>query len=349
MQSGGLTREYILHVPPSYTGSEPVPLVLLFHGFGQPAADQLQYSEMGAKADAEGFIVVVPQALSSPNIAEEHWNFLIFEPGAPDDIAFIGELLDALEAELCVDSARVYSTGISNGAMFSVRLACDMSDRIAAIAPVAGVYYPPWSADLAAEPPCEPERPVPVLAFHGTADDTIPYAGGQIGLGLPFHTRHIENEVMPAWAASNGCGPTPAIGQATPNVRLITYAGCDQGADVKLYAVEGGGHVWPGADELKKGPDPADEISANALIWDFFDSHVLAAVAQPVPTSSPTAAAAAATGAPSPTAAPRAAALPSAGGGDSSGVTAALWAAGALASLIAVVGVGVAARKRLAK
>lgn len=275
VQSGGLERDYILHVPPSYDGTAPAPLVLNLHGLGSYAEQQAGYSELPAKADDEGFILVTPNGTVTEFFTSRHWNFLTGIPESPDDVAFIDDLLDALEAQLCIDSSRVFSTGISNGAMMSVRLACDLSDRIAAIAPVSGLYYPPWSPDLAIEPGCNPVRPVPVIAFHGTDDPIVPYQGGPLAIvGLEFELSGVEDEVLPAWAEHNGCSSGPSTQQVTEHVAAISFDGCYAGASVQLYRVEGGGHLWPGADDLP-GDDLNDEISASDLLWAFFEEHPL--------------------------------------------------------------------------
>ncbi len=264
--SDGQEREYILHIPPSYSdtgGADATPLVLLFHGWGGNAKEIARYTGLPAKADRAGFIAVMPQGLATRNIPEPHWYtpWLGLEPGDPDHVAFIDDLLDALEAELCIDSARVFSTGFSNGGELSVRLACDLSDRIAAIAPVAGVYFPPFFPDLP-EPGCS-TQPVPVIAFNGTADKT------------PFD---IEDEKMPEWAAHNGCASVPMEEQVTQNVRLVRYQDCDEGATVELYVIDGGGHQWPDARfefQPQNFGTATHEISANDLIWDFFVAHPL--------------------------------------------------------------------------
>lgn len=274
----GLEREYILHVPPSYTGSERVPLVLNFHGFGLTDDLYAQYTGLDAKADEAGFILVTPQGMTTEAVSPPHWYLGVPVEGEPDDIAFAGELLDALEAELCVDTARVYSAGFSNGAAFSVRLACALPERIAAIAPVSGVFAP-GDGDCPA--------PLPVIAFHGTADALVPFEGGS---GGPFGRGSIDGDIIPAWAEHNGCtsqvDENPVTG--TAGVRLVRNEGCDGDATVELYVIEdadpntqgeqGGGHSWPGATFGE--PDDANnptsqEISANDLIWDFFAAHPL--------------------------------------------------------------------------
>ncbi len=267
--SGGETREYLLHVPPSYLGNEQMPLVFNWHGLGGTASDQQQYSELPVKADEAEFIIVAPQRL----VSQAQHNFTK-SPARADDVAFTGDILDELQAELCIDSARVFSTGMSNGAQMSIRLACNLSERIAAVAPVAGAYYPPFAVGFQ-EPGCVSTRAAALIAFHGTADDAFPFTGGQGIFGLIY--RSFEDEIMPDWAEHNGCTIGPVHEPVTANVRLVRYEGCDENATVELYVVEGGIHVWPGAQDLDQ-PDVNDEISANDLMWDFFQAHPLATV-----------------------------------------------------------------------
>ena len=262
LMSGGLEREYILYVPASYDGSEAVPLVLNLHGLGSDARSQAAYSGMPAKAEEEGFIAVMPQGTGD----EAHWNITAVKPrGEPDDVAFIGDLLDALESQLCIDTARVFATGISNGAAMSVRLACSLSDRVVAIAPVAGVYFP-----LS----CSATRPVPVIAFHGTEDEVLPFEGGAVATsGLP--TASVEESVAD-WAAHNGCDSSPEEQQVTEHVQRQRYSGCEEEATVELYIVEGGGHTWPGSEvDVPPLGATTHEISATDLMWDFFEVHPL--------------------------------------------------------------------------
>jgi polyhydroxybutyrate depolymerase len=258
LTSGGLEREYILSVPTSYTGEDAVPVVVNLHGHGSNAGEQAIYSGLPAKAEEDGFIVVTPQGTGT----EPHWNFTTVEAGAPDDVAFIGDLLDTLESELCVDPSRVYAAGISNGAAMSVTLACFLSDRIAAIAPIAGTFFFPG---------CPSVRPVSVIAFHGTEDSLVPFKGGPVGES-GVHVAPVEDSIQ-EWAEHDGCADVAKEEQATEHVRLVLYEACDQGAAVELYAVEGGGHTWPGAlIDIPLGAT-THEISATDLMWVFFEAH----------------------------------------------------------------------------
>ena len=279
-------REYILHVPPSYTGAESLPLVFNFHGLGGDAARTADYTALPAKADEEGFLLVMPQGRSTELIEARHWNNVMFGGPEANDVAFIAELLDALETQLCVDPARIFAAGNSNGAQMTVRLACSLSERIAAVAPISGVYFPPMAAELPEAAGCPLTRPVPLIATYGTADTTIPFDGGPLGpsAGLDLTFRDVDDAILPEWAAANGCDSVPTEGPVTENVRVIRYQGCDQGATVELYVIEGGAHVWPGAEDRDE-PDVNDEISANDLLWDFFVAHPFVAAPEPAPTA----------------------------------------------------------------
>ena len=160
----------------------------------------------------------------------------------------------------------------------SVRLACSLSDRIAAIAPVAGTYFPPFSDDFDPNESCPDTRPVPVIAFHGSADPIVPFEGGLGGLvAASIIFRLSIEDAISEWAAHNGCEGAPTEEQATQNGRLIRYQACGEGATVALYVVEGGGgHTWP--DATLDFPEDVlgvttHEISANDLMWDFFLAH----------------------------------------------------------------------------
>ncbi len=273
IDSGGLTREYILHIPPSYTGAEAVPLVFGFHGIGSSAERLADRTQLPTKADEAGFLLVMPQGRSTELVEAVHWNIVLFGEPEANDVAFIDELLDALEAQLCVDAARVYSTGMSMGAQMSSRLACSLSERIAAVAPVSGVYFPPLTPEIPEPPGCPSTRPVPLIASHGSADTTVPFDGGPGGVeGATVTFRLSIEDAISEWAQHNACDGTPAEEQVTEHVRRLRYQGCRQGATVELYIIEGGEHVWPGADDQEE-PDVTDEINATDLLWDFFVAH----------------------------------------------------------------------------
>lgn len=261
IESGGVTRSYRLYVPKGYDPSKSAPLVLNFHGFGSSALEQERYAEYPQAADKYGFIVATPEGTNTPR------RWYIYgerEAGYVDDFAFVDTLIDQLSATLCVDASRIYATGISNGGGMTSLLGCKLNDRLAAIAPVAGSPY----ADLQ----CRGKGSMPVIAFHGTDDQLVPFGGGPGGrLGLPSGA---VRDNMRDWAKHNGCNMVLQTQRIAGDVVLESYGGCKDGADVQLYVVEGGGHTWPGGRIDVPGlGETTHSISATELSWAFFAAH----------------------------------------------------------------------------
>lgn len=256
---GGLTRSYRLHLPTNYTGTTAVPLVFNLHGYTSNAFQQELYSEMNAVADTAGFIVCYPDGVNNA------WNsgFTLPYYSGVDDVGFISTLIDVLSGQYNIDAARVYSCGMSNGGYMSYRLACDLEDRIAAIASVTG------SMTLIQQLNCNCNRPVPTLQIHGTADATVPYIGGSGSMGIA--------DVIGYWQSHNQCA-VPATLDTLPDINLTDfstvttqwYPSCDSGVEVGLFKVEGGGHTWPGATFLIPGLVTNQDIEASVEIWKFF-------------------------------------------------------------------------------
>jgi len=260
LRSGDLDRTYIVHIPPQYDALTPLPVVLNLHGYGSNARNQAAYSRLPQKADEAGFIVVTPDGAGTP----QQWNNLQLAE-LQDDVAFIRDLLEHLEETLCIDPSRIYAAGISNGSAFAHRLACLLPDRIAAVAAVAAFVYP---AAVCGDAP-----PVPIIAFHGTADACVPYEGGVTTCGrgnlpVPAVETSAEN-----WARHNGCATEPARSQVSEHVRAIAYSECDENVAVVLYAIEGGGHTWPGSIDVPRLGPVTPEIDATNLMWEFFAAH----------------------------------------------------------------------------
>jgi len=270
---GGRSRTVIAHVPTGYSGSTKVPLVLNMHGSGSTAAGQEAFTGMDTTADDDGFIVGYPQGLI-PDGSGFDWNI----PGVPlvggravpagsaDDVTFLTTIVGVLEQRYCIDPARVYATGFSGGARLASQLACDASSTFAAVAPVSGLRRPT---------PCPTTRPVPVFAFHGTADPVDPYNGH----GEAYWTYSVPQAARD-WAAQDGCASAATTSQPKPGATLALYGGCAGGAVVELYTLDGEGHEWPGGPRLPKaltrvlGPQ-SDAVDANAVIWAFFAAHHL--------------------------------------------------------------------------
>lgn len=276
----GTQRWYLVTAPEQATGADPVPMVLDFHGLSEGAEFHSQSTGWSELAEEEGFVAVFPNGAG--RIAA--WN--IASSGPNPDLDYIDAVLGEMEQQYCIDTSRVYATGLSNGAFMSSVLGCTRSSVFAAVAPVAGVTHPP---------DCAPDRPVPVLAFHGTADPLLPFNGAVSGdaiSGLVSGTgvttttsppADLDGEGYPAnvaaWAAANGCGE-PSDQQVTTSVLRRTWD-CPDGGEVEFYVVDGGGHTWPGSDALTGegivevvGPTTF-EIDATELAWEFFQSHRL--------------------------------------------------------------------------
>jgi polyhydroxybutyrate depolymerase len=268
----GHRRTVIVHVPAGYTGDRKLALVLNLHGSGSAPSAEEQFSGMDATADAGHFIVAYPQALI-PDGTGYDWNIPgvplysgKFPPaGAPSDVAFLTTLVRDLAGRYCVALSRVYATGVSGGGRMASQLACDASSVFAAVAPVAGLRYPS---------PCPASRPVPVIAFHGTADFIDPFDG--FGSGSWTYSVPAAAHM---WAGHDQCAASP---QSTSGrgYRRTRYTGCAGGTQVELYAITGEGHEWPGGPAMPSaitsvlGPQ-SDAVSANALMWAFFRAHPL--------------------------------------------------------------------------
>src|SRR3954447_16897228 len=246
VSSGGVSRTALVYVPSSYGGHRRLPVVLSLHGSQSDAAEQMMRSEMPSAAEQDGFIAVAPQGalVAAPGF---RWNVpggTTTDPNAPDDEQYLSDLLDRLQATLCVDAQRVYGAGYSGGGRMISQYACDHADRLAAIAPVAGLRAGlPVSGPDGPQPDpatCHPSRPVPVVTFAGTADPVNPYGGG----GAPYWQYGVET-AQARWAVLSGSTRGPAASPVTVNVSRAAYTGCAGGADVVLYTVSGGGHTWP--------------------------------------------------------------------------------------------------------
>ncbi|AKF02979.1 Hypothetical protein DB32_000127 [Sandaracinus amylolyticus] len=264
----GATRTFRVHVPPAGDGASRLPLVLVLHGGGGSGRQIEIGSRMNAIADREGFVAVYPDGTGHIRT----WNGGGCCGSAVtddvDDVGFFAALLDHLEASLCVETSRVYATGMSNGGIMSHRLACELADRIAAIAPVAGT-------DMTRA--CTPARPVAVLQVHGTEDGHVPWDGG-MGCGpagVPFTS---VPETIARWQARSGCGASLARFFEEGDGHCARSADCT-GADVALCTIEGAGHSWPGggrsADvvECPADGEQSTTFRASEAIWRFFADH----------------------------------------------------------------------------
>jgi len=255
--SAGERREYRVYVPRGLDHRTPAPLVISLHGAGGWPAQQEELSQWDRVADAEHFIVAYPSGLSGagPRV----WR-------GTGDVRFISDLIAKLEHEYNIDRNRIYANGFSNGGGMSFVLSCTLSDRIAAIGLVASAQTTPFSW-------CTDRHPVPMIAFHGTADPFTRYDGGATWMApnpFPGIPRFVAN-----WARRNRCDLKPADASATVDVTRREYLHCADDASVVLYTIRDGGHTWPGGRPLPEwfvGPT-SNSIDATRTMWDFFSRH----------------------------------------------------------------------------
>ena len=248
-----LEREYILYIPNSYDGQEPFPLVLNLHGYTSNGGEQMIYSNLFEAADTANFLIVHPTGTLN-TINEEFWNSgEIFEV---DDIGFLSQLIDYLVLNYNIDSNRVYSTGFSNGGFMSYTLACELSDKIAAIASVTGSMTPETYSS------CSPNHPTPILQIHGLRDAVVPYNGLSYIESIP--------KVMQYWSEYNSCDLEPEILVVDNfdddySVNFETYINCLNNINIKLILHSAMGHTWPMRNNYG--------VSASNEIWDFVSQY----------------------------------------------------------------------------
>lgn len=265
--SSGQVREYLLYVPTTYERTRPTPLVISLHPAMSWPSSQMHISGWNRVADEHGFIVVYP---AGSGAGPKTW-FMAGRrtPSRMPDVVFISDLIDALQRSYSIDATRVYVDGLSNGGGMAFVLSCTLSNRIAAVGMVSAARSPAWDW-------CPDHRPVPAIAFQGTADPVVPYNGGRTPVGpdpMPNVTQFTAE-----WARRNRCSPTPIESAVTSDVRRLEYPACAADASVVLYTIEGGGHQWPGGAPLPQflAGRYTRSIDATAYTWAFFRAHRLA-------------------------------------------------------------------------
>lgn len=257
----GITRDYLTYSPSIYTGSTPVPLVIALHGLGD---NMNNFANIGMNyiADTANFIVVTPQAILETQFTNATaWNSgagvlgFTLNPNV-DDIGFLSELIDTISANYNINNQRVYVCGFSMGGFMSQKLACELNNKITAIASVAGT--------IGSTITCTPGRAVPVCHFHGTGDSTVAYTGNQYG--------NDAEDLVNFWVTNNSCGSSPTV-TVLPDLAndgyIVThslYDGCTDNADVEFYRVDSAGHEW-------LMPPPTNDIFYTSEIWKFFQKH----------------------------------------------------------------------------
>lgn len=268
----GITRMYQIHVPAKYDSAISTPMLLALHGGGgdmQYQAEDKYYKQISKSEDA-GFIVVFPNGYSKFNSGKfATWNAGNCCGAARDshidDVGFIKEVVGHVSSQLNIDKNKIFATGMSNGAMLSYRLACELSDVVNSIAAVAGT-------DNTVD--CIPKRPISILHIHAKDDDHVLFNGGA-GVGLENNKSQVTKFTsVPAtiakWVKFNGCENTPKRVLEVDGAYCDLYSGCKNKVEVKLCVTETGGHSWPGGVKPRGNGTPSKAISASDMMWEFF-------------------------------------------------------------------------------
>jgi polyhydroxybutyrate depolymerase len=266
MAQGGLTREYRVFRP-SVKARQPG-LVIVLHGADGSGVQIERQSGFDAQAERLGWIAAYPDGF------EDGWEpFGCCHHEGVDDVVFIGFIIDRLIESDAVDRDRVYVTGISRGGMMAYRLACQMSSRLAAIAPVAGNMAD--SSGNVHNVDCHPDRPVSVLAIHGSDDLEIPVAGGRSKINVEEVAYAPLADVIQTWRGLDSCSASETVSGEGP--ATASQWSCDQGSEVEVVLISGAGHAWPGAPIVNPPWGPAASVDASRTIADFFAAHQRAA------------------------------------------------------------------------
>jgi polyhydroxybutyrate depolymerase len=251
LSADGARRGVLLHIPRS-GADRPRPLVIALHGAGETGPDFADDTGFSRLADRERFLVAYPTAVGPRSF----WNITGQRAGdLPEEVEELRRSLDALEGAACVDRARVFATGVSNGGGMTARLACELADRLAGAAPVAGGYK--------ALPPCVPSRRLPILEIHGTGDQVVPYGGA------PPDYRGSVTRYLARWRRIDGCTGKATRSDPAPGVHEVAWRGCADATLVEHVRLDHQAHGWPG------GPRTIPERAAFSTTWrtwEFFRS-----------------------------------------------------------------------------
>jgi len=271
MKVDGRTRTYSLNLPPNYYEDAGFSLVIAMHGGGGSAEQFETTSKLTEKANASHFIVVYPEGVVSTGaLGARTWNaggccaYAIEHQ--IDDVKFIEQLIDKLVADYKIDPKKVYATGHSNGGMLSYRLACEISEKIAAIATS--------SCTMVVKQPCDPSRAVPVLHIHSVVDEKVPYTGGT---GISNAYFPPLDSILNVWSLVNDCETIAQVLHNDDDYKFTKWSDCSGQVTIHYYLTQDGGHAWAGglAGGGINGDTPSVVINTNDLLWDFFQQYQL--------------------------------------------------------------------------
>lgn len=252
IMSGGLKRTFLIHLPPSY-GIQPQPLLLLYHGYNWTSQIMEHNSLADTESDKIGYVLVYPQGVDSP----PSWNAGtgVYGPtGDADDVQFTRDMLSYFEKNYCVDVHHVYVAGFSLGGGMAYRIACTLTNQIAAVATVSGAYYPIPGG-------CQPSRPLPVIEIHGQADNEAPYNGN------PSLDMASVHDYLNGWLTRDQCTSQSDVFFQKGDVTGTEWTHCAANVSVVHYAISDNGHTWPGT------PNTTHVIDGSVVIWQFFSQY----------------------------------------------------------------------------
>jgi polyhydroxybutyrate depolymerase len=271
----GRNRTYLLHIPPHYNSSKSFPLVIALHGGGGNSKNMMEKTGFNNLSDEKGFIVAYPDGVGRLKNRLLTWNAgyccgYAIENNI-DDVGFIRALIEKLQNNFNIDSKRIYITGHSNGGMMTYRIGAELSDIIAAIAPVAGSIGGKETENSSLYIIPEPSYHVSVIALHGLLDENVPYDGGHGNNSSGSRIDLSVNESISFWVDNNECSTIPIRNISdSGNIIIDYYLNGINGSEVALVTIVNGGHAWPGSD---KGISGNQEINGTEIIWDFFEAH----------------------------------------------------------------------------
>jgi polyhydroxybutyrate depolymerase len=303
-----LPRTYVVHLPQGYDSQQRYPIVILLHGLDQDAAEMARITHFNEFADRNGIVAVYPNGMNGrwnlgagepqrPNRRPPYRRPGIYAPGYPlveqlveqrpdqderrerpnrgADLQFLNRMLDKLAGHYSVDTRRIYAAGLGEGGFMALRMGCSMADRIAAVAVVAAAM--PRMLN------CVPSRPLPIIFMNGTDDPLVPYGGGRYKNTM-VHLFSAEDSAK-EWARLNRCSEKPsesklpALKEGGKETKVYIFDGCQENAQVTLYAVKNGGHTWPGGEQYlseKEIGKVSNALNANETIWSFLVARKIA-------------------------------------------------------------------------
>lgn len=261
MKSDNKQRSYLLYIPSSFSNTEPHALIMSFHGYASNDLTQEKISQFNSIANSNNIIIVYPQGTTGL-LAARGWNTGHHPTITAKDVLFVSNLLNTLQANLCIDPKQIYATGFSNGGGFSGELACKLSNRIAAYAPISGSYMTAFSS-------CPTTRAVSILEFHGTADKINPYTGIS-------DINELSTQIwLTRWAKKDDCSSKPEVTQETKNIIKYVWKKCRDGAAIIHYKIVGEGHFIPKVKFPLTINGKVQKVNSSGVIWNFFQQHPL--------------------------------------------------------------------------